>query len=188
MPTIKAMNSEQLNYLISGIGGVNECRDKALLILMANTGLRVGEAVGLNHGDVIRGGGVTDVLFVRAEIAKGKHKREIPLNQKAKVAIQNVLDFNTRRGISTTADAPLFISRNGNRLSKRMVQHMVQSIRGEIDWATPHKLRHTFATNVLHNTGNVRITQQLLGHANLNTTMLYTHPALSDLAGAVNTL
>ena len=188
MQTVKAMNDSQLSYLIDGVSGQYERRDKALLILMVNSGLRVGEAVGLNVGDVFRCGGVVDVLFVRAEIAKGKHKREIPLNEKAKAAIAAVLEFTREQGTPADPDAPLFVSRMGKRLSRRMVQTMVQQCRGELSWATPHKLRHTFATKVLRNTGNVRVTQQLLGHANLNTTMVYTHPGLVDLAAAVDSI
>lgn len=188
MPPIKAMNSEQLQYLLDGLSGPYEQRDRAMLTLAANTGLRVSELIGLNHGDVIHAGAVVEVLKVRAETAKRGRSREIPLNDRAREAVGALVEFNREQGHPTDADAPLLVSRRGNRLSKRTVQHIVKEARGELEWATPHKLRHGFATRVLKASGNIRTTQELLGHRNLATTQIYTHVTLADMKQAVNSI
>lgn len=191
MPTktiIKAMSDADLQYLFDGIHGQYAARDRALLTLMLNTGLRVAETVGLNVGDVVRHGAPVSTLNVRAAIAKGKRERAIPLNHAAQGAILDVIEASEQAGHSTEPGAPLFMSRKHCRMTTRAVQHLFEEIRGEQEWITPHILRHTFATRVLKATNNLRITQQLLGHASISTTTLYTHPSMLDMADAVNAI
>jgi site-specific recombinase XerD len=159
-----------------------------MLVLAMHTGLRVSELTGLDVGLVSLDGAARSVLFVPASIAKGGHERLVPLNRVAQGAVEALLRFNRARGFSVAAAAPLFVTRKHQRISVRLVQRLVQGLReraGLAVPATPHTLRHGFATEVLNATGNVRIVQQLLGHQRLGSTQRYTHPSRAALEQAV---
>ena len=182
---IKAMSDTDVQYLFGGVSGQHAARDRALLTLLLNTGLRVAELTGLNVSDVYRSGAPADCLEVRAEIAKGGRPRTVPMNHAARGAVLDALAAAQQAGHGTEPGAPLFMSRKHCRMSPRAVQHMITECRGEKEWITPHSFRHTFATRVLRATGNIRVTQKLLGHASITTTTIYTHPGLQDLSAAV---
>ncbi|MEE2661727.1 MAG: tyrosine recombinase XerC [Pseudomonadota bacterium] len=142
-------------------------RDVAVLTLLYGCGLRIEEALSLNQRDITS----SDVITV---IGKGGKERIVPLLPVVRSAIrkyQNICPYN-REG-----DCPLFYGARGDRLKPRILQRAMQKIRGELDLpenATPHALRHSFATHLLAGGGDLRTIQELLGHASLSTTQRYT--------------
>jgi len=155
-------------------------RNLALVQLLLQTGLRVGEATSLSVGDVrLRSRGGT----VQVRYGKGEKEREVPLNASVRRALRAYLD--SREGPSS--GEPLFLSRTGERLSERSVQALVRELarRAKITRlsVSPHTLRHTFALEYLrHNPGKLVELASLLGHDSLDTTAIYTRPSSEDLA------
>ena len=142
-------------------------RDLAVLAMLYGCGLRVGEAVGLNRGQVPKG----DTLVVRG---KGGKERVVPVLPFVHRAIA---DYLALLPYAVGADGPLFLGAKGKRLSARVVQLAMARVRGALglgDDATPHALRHSFATHLLGAGGDLRSIQELLGHASLSTTQRYT--------------
>ena len=142
-------------------------RDKAILETFYSGGLRIHELVQLNDDDV-------DLLGEVARVrGKGKKERLAPLGGPAVEALQKYLELRAR-----SARGPLFVNRFGGRMTARSVQRMVKKylIIANLDPSlTPHKLRHSFATHMLDAGADLRSVQELLGHANLSTTQIYTH-------------
>lgn len=187
MNIIKTINNNELKKLISVTDGIFAQRDKAMMVLLYNTGLRVSELCGLNIRDVMNGN-IKHELKVRKDIAKGKRERIIPLNDKSRDAIQNLIAFNTSMGYDASPKSPLLQGRKHGRLTRQQVHYIVAELgrKANLDIDIhPHTLRHSFATIVLKKTQNLRITQMLLGHANISTTTIYTHPSRDDLSDAV---
>ncbi len=144
-------------------------RDKAILETLYSAGLRIHELVGLNDDDVDLLG---EVVRVRG---KGKKERLAPLGLPAVEALQKYLELRGRDG---PPGRPLFRNRFGARMSARSVQRMLKKYLlavGLDPSLTPHKLRHSFATHMLDAGADLRSVQELLGHANLSTTQIYTH-------------
>ena len=163
-------------------------RNKAIVVFALNTGLRVSELTGLNVRDVLNGH-IKKELKVRKEIAKGKRERIIPLNEKARKAIRDLLDFNEKKGYRREKENPLFVSKMERRITSRQVENIIKQLRedSEIDVdMTPHTLRHSFATRLMKKGAGLRVIQTLLGHKNLSTTEIYTHVDREDLEKAVN--
>ena len=145
-------------------------RDAAVLALLYGAGLRISEALALQRGDLPpRGRG--DAITVTG---KGNKARMVPvLAQVAKL----VAEYVALCPYELHADGPLFVGAKGGRLSARVVQLAMARLRGALglpDTATPHALRHSFATHLLARGGDLRAIQELLGHASLSTTQLYT--------------
>ncbi len=142
-------------------------RDAAVLALCYGSGLRISEALSLKRGDV--GGG--DIITVTG---KGNKTRMVPvLPQVAKL----IADYVKLCPLDLPADGPLFVGARGGPLSPRVVQLAMARLRGTLglpDTATPHALRHSFATHLLARGGDLRAIQELLGHASLSTTQIYT--------------
>lgn len=148
-------------------------RDKAILETLYSTGIRISELAGLNLEDIDFIGGVIKVR------GKGKKERLTPIGDRALSAINRYLNYRQlqlkKLDKSTKA---LFINRNGERLScggtrdifERYIQ--ITSLKENI---SPHTLRHSFATHLLNRGADLRSVQELLGHANLSTTQIYTH-------------
>ncbi len=142
-------------------------RDAALLTLLYGAGLRISEALALKRGDVPLG----ETLTV---IGKGRKERSVPVLPLVRAALQTYAD-----GIpfSGAPSSPLFLSRRGLPMSPREAQGLMQKLRGRLgldERATPHALRHSFATHILQGGGDLRAVQELLGHASLSTTQVYT--------------
>lgn len=157
-------------------------RDRAILETMYSAGLRVGELVGLNDGDVSMS---EEVLRVRG---KGRRERIAPLGSYALSALQQWLRV---RRISPRepqgADAPLFVSRLGRRLTTRSVGRLLEKYLAQAGLdrrTTPHTLRHSFATHLLDRGADIRSVQELLGHKSLTTTQIYTHLSTAALREA----
>lgn len=145
---------------------VASLRDKAILEILYSTGMRVSELVGLSISDIDFIGGVAKVR------GKGKKERLIPIGDTALRAVKQYLD---RRPADKSI---LFLNKNNTRLSSGSVRATIDkyinstSLRQRI---SPHSLRHSFATHLLDRGADLRSVQELLGHANLSTTQIYTH-------------
>jgi integrase/recombinase XerC len=154
-------------------------RDTALLELLYGTGLRVSEVCALDLGDIDRGRYGTPMLLVRR--GKGNKSREVPIGGAADDAIHAYLP--ARQQLAATG-AALFVNAGGQRLTPRSVQRMVKrwTIAGGVHAAaTPHSLRHSFATHLLDEGVDLRAIQELLGHASLASTQIYTKISLDHL-------
>jgi len=159
--------------------GLLRLRDTALLELLYGTGLRVSEACALDLGDIERDRYGVPMLLVRH--GKGDKAREVPIGGAADRAIAAYLP--ARRALAATGGA-LFVNAGGRRLTPRSVQRMVKrwTIAGGVSAdATPHSLRHSFATHLLDEGVDLRAIQELLGHASLASTQIYTKVSLDHL-------
>ncbi|MBI2717998.1 MAG: tyrosine recombinase XerC [Rhizobiales bacterium] len=141
-------------------------RDHAVLMLLYACGLRISEALGLTLRE-----SRTDPLVV---IGKGNKTRIVPVLPQARSALQRYLDLCP---FAIKENEPLFRGLKGGPLSPRIIQLSIERMRGALglpDTATPHALRHSFATHLLGNGADLRVIQELLGHASLSTTQVYT--------------
>lgn len=145
-------------------------RDTAILLLLYGCGLRVSEALGLSRSEAPRDAD-HDVLTITG---KGGRRRIVPVLPIVREAIAEYLE---RCPFNPGPDGPLFLGLKGARLNPRMVQRLMERLRGSLglpETATPHALRHSFATHLLEGGANLRVIQELLGHASLSTTQIYT--------------
>ncbi|MFN3544272.1 MAG: tyrosine recombinase XerC [Thiobacillus sp.] len=157
--------------------GALELRDRAMFELLYSSGLRLAELVGLDLVDV-------DLKTGEAQVTgKGRKTRIVPVGARALEALAAWLPL--RAGLVRDESAALFVSRHGSRLSPRSVQRRLDR------WAArtglgqpvhPHLLRHAFATHVLQSSGDLRAVQEMLGHASISTTQVYTHLDWQHLA------
>lgn len=142
-------------------------RDRALFTLLYGCGLRIDEALSLNGSDLPRDG------FLRV-MGKGGKEREVPVLSIVEEALQRYLSLSP---FPAQAGDPLFRGKQGKRLNQGVAQKSMRDLRGVLglpENATPHALRHSFATHLLQNGANLREIQELLGHASLSTTQRYT--------------
>jgi integrase/recombinase XerC len=154
-------------------------RDAAMMDLIYATGLRVSEACGLDVTDIDASRYATAIVFVRR--GKGGKAREVPLVDLAHESVKRYLAVRPRLGAKGAA---LFVNAEGERLTPRSVQRMVKrwTIAGGIHaHATPHSLRHSYATHLLDAEVDLRSIQELLGHASLSSTQIYTKVSLDHL-------
>ncbi|HEU4728574.1 MAG TPA: tyrosine recombinase XerC [Kofleriaceae bacterium] len=154
-------------------------RDVALLELLYGTGLRVSEACGLDLTDIDRDRYGVPMVLVRR--GKGNKSRQVPVGGAADRALAAYLPARTQ--LAATGGA-LFVNAAGRRLTPRSVQRMVKrwTIAGGVSAdATPHTLRHSFATHLLDEGVDLRAIQELLGHASLGSTQIYTKVSLDHL-------
>ncbi|MCC5877944.1 MAG: tyrosine recombinase XerC [Candidatus Sumerlaeia bacterium] len=157
-------------------------RDRTILVLLLMTGMRLSELTGLNRNDPSFEARTIKVL------GKGRKERLVPMNRLAEAALRNWL----AEGPSPTDGSnALFVNRRGERISKRTVQYIVHKAvkRAGLDpRISPHKLRHTFATTLYAEETDLRDIQELLGHANIASTSIYTHTNVDKVRAAVATL
>jgi integrase/recombinase XerC len=145
-------------------------RDAAVMALLYGSGLRISEALGLKHREVPKAG-EGDVLIVTG---KGNKTRMVPVLQNVLLLID---DYVALCPYPLPAEGPIFVGAKGGPLSPRIIQLAMERLRGALglpDSATPHALRHSFATHLLSRGGDLRAIQELLGHASLSTTQIYT--------------
>ncbi len=159
-------------------------RDRALLEVLYGSGLRVAECCGLNLDDVDRGRYATALVHVRS--GKGKKGRQVPLGRTALAAIDTYLGVRDLLRDARTGhqdERALFLSYRGTRLTPRSVQRMVARsvLEAGTGEATPHALRHSFATHLLDSGVDLRSIQEMLGHASLASTQIYTKVSLDHL-------
>ncbi|MEY9755667.1 tyrosine recombinase XerC [Bradyrhizobium yuanmingense] len=145
-------------------------RDAAVMALLYGSGLRISEALGLKRREVPKSG-EGDVLVVTG---KGNKTRMVPVLQNVLALVQ---EYVAMCPYPLPADGPIFVGARGGPLSPRIIQLAMERLRGALglpDSATPHALRHSFATHLLSRGGDLRAIQELLGHSSLSTTQVYT--------------
>jgi integrase/recombinase XerC len=156
-----------------------DVRDRAILEVFYSTGIRVSELVGIDWSDVDFQLGVVRV------VGKGSKERIVPIGE---VALQSLHDYGqavrTKWQLPCTGDNPVFLNHRGGRITVRSVARVVEKHLREAGIAVkmgPHGLRHSFATHLLNSGADLRVIQELLGHASLSTTQRYTHLNLDQL-------
>ena len=156
-------------------------RDAAVLLLLYGCGLRIGEALGLDRADAPAADGTLHSLMIAG---KGNKQRLVPV---LPVVAEAIADYLAACPHPLEPGDPLFVGVRGRRLQPRLVQHTMARLRGALGLpasATPHALRHSFATHLLAGGGDLRTIQELLGHASLSTTQRYTEVDEAGLMAA----
>ena len=154
-------------------------RDRAIFEMVYSCGLRLAEVIGLDTDSIDMQDGMVRVL------GKGSKVRNLPVGQQALHAVR---DWKTRRAEfqkGAATDKALFISKRGTRMSARSVQQRLKSLAARTGISHnvyPHLLRHSFASHLLESSGDLRAVQELLGHADISTTQVYTHLDFQHLA------
>lgn len=156
-------------------------RDRALLEILYATGLRVTELVSLNVDDVDLASGT-----LRLVRAKDKAERIVPIHQRAIGPLSDYLDQGRIQLLRDPSEPALFLNHRGRRLTRQglwlIVKHYVREV-GIVEDVTPHTLRHTFATHLIEKKADLEYVQELLGHANISTTQVYTQVGKEEPSG-----
>lgn len=180
----KHLTLEDSLKLLNSVNGKYAERDYCILTLFLNCGMRLSELVGLNLTDISSDGSIRI-------LGKGNKERVVYMNQACIDALNNYLTVRPNEGVPANFKNALFLSRNKQRISNKTVQYIVKSYLekaglGDMGFST-HKLRHTAAT-LMYQQGNVdvRVLKEILGHANLGTTQIYTHVANNQIQNAIN--
>lgn len=180
----KHLTLEDSMELLNSVTGPNSARDYCIITLFLNCGMRLSELVSLDITDIKSDGSLVIT-------GKGNKERLIYLNQACIDAVSSYLKVRPNEGIPYKDKNALFISRNHQRISNKTVQHIVttnleKAGLGGMGYST-HKLRHTAAT-LMYQQGHVdiRVLKEILGHANLGTTQIYTHVANEQVQSAIN--
>ena len=173
----QVLDVDEATALVEGDGEGDErlvLRDRAMLELFYSSGLRLSELVGLHWLDLNLDAGEVRVL------GKGNKTRIVPVGRHAIAALRALGELQGRE-----AGSPVFRGRNGARISPRTVQARLKVLalkQGFAKHVHPHLLRHTFASHMLESSGDLRAVQELLGHADIATTQIYTHLDFQHLA------
>jgi integrase/recombinase XerC len=157
------------------------CRDRLVVELLYATGVRVGELVGLDLDDIDRHRRVIRVL------GKRRKERMVPFGQAADRALDSWLREGRHRLVNSRSASALLLGARGGRIDQRTVRRIVHARVSRVSGAPdlgPHGLRHTAATHLLDGGADLRAVQELLGHASLATTQMYTHISVERLRQA----
>lgn len=170
------LDVETLDKLLAiEVDDILAVRDRALMELLYSSGLRLSELAGLDVGDV-------EPQQVRVLGKGGKH-RYVPVGR---IALQALQEWLRQRGVlAACGETALFVSKLGTRLHPRSIQYRLNHWRlqqGLEQHVHPHKLRHSFASHLLESSGDLRAVQEMLGHADISTTQIYTHLDFQHLA------
>ncbi|MBL7135002.1 MAG: tyrosine recombinase XerC [Candidatus Marinimicrobia bacterium] len=147
-------------------------RNRLILELLYSTGIRLGELISLNIGDV-NFNKMTICVF-----GKGSKERIVPFGKKVKTALDNYLKIRQTVLVSVTLESPLLVSTRDRRIARQTVQKAVRKLLEEVseqEHLSPHVLRHSFASHLLDHGADLNAVKDLLGHNSLSTTQLYTH-------------
>jgi integrase/recombinase XerC len=170
---------EAVRLVAIDAGGPLAVRDRAMLELAYSSGLRLSELAGLDLGAVDLDAGEVRVL------GKGSKERIVPVGKHARDALRAWL--GARDGLAAPGTAAMFVSRAGHRITPRSIQRNLAAWavkRGLAQHVHPHMLRHSFASHLLQSSGDLRAVQELLGHASIASTQIYTHLDFQHLAKA----
>ena len=172
------LDADQMARLLQIPGDeADTVRDRAIMELLYSSGLRLAELIAVKLTDLDLGQGLVTVT------GKGNKTRIVPVGRMALKAIQDWL--KVRGDLAKSEDQNLFVSVRGGPLSPRSVQARLKHwgrVQGVQQGIYPHLLRHSFASHVLESSGDLRAVQELLGHANISTTQIYTHLDFQHLA------
>ena len=175
-----ALSPDEANRLMAVEGNDDlAVRDKAVLELFYSSGLRLSELTELAPGDINLGDATVRVT------GKGNKTRIVPVGSRALDALRRRLD--RRSGIADANPRALFVNPKGTRLTGRVIQLRMKQWAVKLGVNTnvhPHVLRHSFASHVLQSSGDLRAVQEMLGHASISTTQVYTHLDFQHLAKA----
>ncbi|MCG1022959.1 site-specific tyrosine recombinase XerD [Sutcliffiella horikoshii] len=172
LPQVMSVEEVQALLEVPDTSKVFGVRDKAMLELLYATGMRVSELISLNLSDVHMTMG-----FVRC-IGKGNKERIIPLGKMAQSAIVSYIEESRNQLTKKKSTDALFVNLYGNRLTRQGFWKILKKLTKEAGIEkelTPHTLRHSFATHLLENGADLRAVQEMLGHADISTTQIYTH-------------
>jgi integrase/recombinase XerD len=173
-PLPRPISVSQVRRLLeqpSGAGTSEGRRDSAMLEVLYASGMRVSELISLNLEDVLSDG------YVRC-FGKGHKERIIPVHQRAISALEDYLRLGRPALTQDRDEKALFLNRRGERLTRQGFWQILKAYAKQADLGkdvTPHTLRHSFATHMLSGGADLRSVQELLGHANISTTQVYTH-------------
>ena len=176
----KSLEPDQVNQLLNHPSETAlMARDLAIAELLYSAGLRLSELVGANLNDLDRNEKVITV------IGKGQKTRVVPVGGPALTALAEWMKYRPMGKEALGYDSPLFVTQRGKRMSPRAVQDRLRQLaikHGMTQRVHPHVLRHAFASHLLESSGDLRAVQELLGHANIATTQIYTHLDFQHLA------
>ncbi|MBP2634206.1 MAG: xerD 2 [Firmicutes bacterium] len=153
-------------------------RDKSMLELLYATGIRVSELINLNISDVN-----LDMGYIKC-YGKGSKERIVPLGSIAAKCAQEYINKGRPKLVRTYEESSLFVNHHGNRLTRQGFWKIIKKYAMEANITkdiTPHTLRHSFATHLLENGADLRSVQEMLGHADISTTQIYTHVTKNHL-------
>lgn len=170
----KALTIEEVEALLNSPQGRDpfSLRNKAMLELLYATGMRVSELIGLTLSDIHLSMG-----FVRC-LGKGNKERIIPIGQVATEAVESYLANGRGKLMKKQSHDHVFVNHHGRPLSRQGFWKMLKQLAKNVNIdkpLTPHTLRHSFATHLLENGADLRAVQEMLGHADISTTQIYTH-------------
>lgn len=176
----KSLEADQVGQLLNHESeNAFMARDHAMAELLYSAGLRLSELVGANINDLDTAEKIITV------VGKGQKTRVVPVGRPALIAVAQWMKYRPMGGERLSFDSPLFISQRGTRISHRSVQERLRQLavkHGMSQRVHPHVLRHAFASHLLESSGDLRAVQELLGHANIATTQIYTHLDFQHLA------
>jgi integrase/recombinase XerC len=174
------LSADEAGQAVDSLGGdePEQLRDRLVLELLYGTGIRVAELVGLDLSDLDRGRRVLRV------IGKGDKQRTVPYGIPADAALQRWLDHGRPAWATPVSGQALLLGRRGGRLDQRAARRVVNEVTAGLvggSGLSPHGLRHSAATHLLDGGADLRAVQELLGHASLATTQIYTHVSVDRL-------
>ena len=183
----KFLSTDEIEEILNNIN-INSpagYRNRAILELLWASGMRISELSGLNFGNLNLDNNEITVF------GKGAKERIILITDKAKNYLQKYIDFarpliagEYNKNEIITDTTPLFINKTGYRLQPRMVRNVINDIVEKIELpkhVTPHMFRHSFATHLIENGADLRVVQELLGHASISNTQIYTHISMQHM-------
>ena len=182
----KFLTTDEVEQILSNINIDTPAgyRNRAILELLWASGMRVSELSGLNFGNLNLANNEITVF------GKGSKERIILVTDKAKSYLQGYIDFARpliAKGYTLppiSDDTPVFINKTGYRLQTKMIRNVINDIVDKIELpkkVTPHMFRHSFATHLIENGADLRVVQELLGHASISNTQIYTHISMQHM-------
>jgi len=189
----RPLTPEEIQAVSRSFSGKYAVRDRCFFLLGVNIGARVSELTALKISDVWQHSRPIDILTLRKEIVKGKKESHfVPLNETAKAAIFELMEWKESQGEDISPDSYLFASRKGGSRLSRVQAHRIlkkaydkAELTGKV---TTHSMRKTVANTVYSSTGDLFVVKEILGHQNLATTQKYLGVGFSKLQDAMETL